>query len=442
MLASNGWETSCLAHIWTCLGTEQITYDDFINKELILFSMADNMRSIPSVMDGFKPGQRKVLYTCFRRNLKKDVKVVELSGSVSGLTAYSYGDVSLQQTIVGMAQNFVGSNNINTLEPSGNFGSRLQGGQDAASARYIYTRLSPFARRIFHQADEALLTYNTDDGKTIEPEMYVPIVPMILINGADGIGTGWSTSIPNYKPEDIIDNLIRRMDGDSKDAMLPMTPWFRGWTGEVEPLGEERFKFSGTVADSGDNEVEITELPVRLWTQDFKDRLEEILKAEKVPSFIKDYTEYNTPAKVHFIIKMEEKKMKECADKLDELFKLTKTMATTNLVAFDAQGRIHKYATPLDIMEEFYQVRLRFYQKRKQYLLNEMRKELERLTNQARFVKMIIDGKLIVSKKKKAALVAELHKLGFTRFPKVTDAKNRVSSRRSWEEDNEKRGVR
>lgn len=401
---------------------EQITYDDFVNKELILFSMADNMRSIPSVVDGFKPGQRKVLYTCFRRNLKKDIKVVELAGSVSGLTAYSYGEASLQQTIIGLAQNFVGSNNINCLEPSGNFGSRLQGGQDAASARYVYTRLSPFARRIFHQSDEALLTYNLDDGKTIEPEVYAPIVPMILINGADGIGTGWSTSIPNYKPEDVIKNLKLRMDGTSKSDMEEMMPWFRGWTGQVEKLAEDRYKFTGTIAQTGDNEVEVTELPVRLWTQDFKERLEEVIKAEKVPSFIKDYTEYNTPTKVHFIIKMEEKKMQENIGKLEELFKLSKTMATSNLVAFDAQGRIHKYASPLDIMEEFYQHRLRMYQRRKQHMLDVLRRDLDKFTNQARFVKMIIDGKLIVSKKKKAVLVAELQKLGFTRFPKVVSA--------------------
>lgn len=404
-------------------GTDKITYDDFINKELILFSMADNQRSIPSVVDGFKPGQRKVLYTCFRRNLKKDVKVVELAGSVSGLTAYAYGETSLQQTIVGLAQNFVGSNNMNVLEPSGNFGSRLQGGQDAASARYIYTRLSPFARHIFHQTDEALLSYNTDDGKTIEPEMYCPVVPMILINGADGIGTGWSTSIPNYKPEDVIENIKRRMNGDSKDCMEAMTPWFRGWTGEIEHLGDDRFKFTGTIAESGENEVEITELPVRLWTQDFKERLEEIIKAEKSLSFIKDYTEYNTPSKVHFIIKLDKDKMTENLSKLEELFKLSKTMATTNLVAFDGQGRLHKYATPLDIMEEFYQIRLRMYQRRKQYMLSELQKDLLKMSNQARFIKMIIDGRLVVSKKKKAALVAELQKLGFDRFPKIADAR-------------------
>lgn len=418
-------------------GKEKISYDDFINKELILFSMADNYRSIPSLVDGFKPTQRKVLYTAFRRNLRKDIKVVELAGSVSGLTAYSYGEASMQQTIVGLAQNFVGSNNINCLEPSGNFGSRLQGGNDAASARYIYTRLSPFARRIFHASDEPLLTYNTDDGKTIEPETYVPIVPMILINGADGIGTGWSTSIPNYNPEEVIENLKRRMRGSSKEDMQPMIPWFRGWNGQVEDVGQNRFKFTGIIRESGDNEVEITELPVRLWTQDFKDRLEEIIKAEKTPSFIKDYTEYNTPEKVHFIVKMEDKYMKVALDKgLEEQFKLSKTMATTNLVAFDSQGRIHKYETPMDMMEEFYHIRLSYYEKRKQYLLNEMQKELDKLSNQSRFVKMIIDGKLVVSRKKKAVLVQELRKLNFKPIPKVIEAKKQGEFEEAME-DNE-----
>nr|POE53574.1 dna topoisomerase 2 [Quercus suber] len=418
-------------------GTDEITYDDFINKELILFSMVDNMRSIPSVIDGLKPGQRKVLYTCFRRNLKKDVKVVELAGSVSGLTAYAYGETSLQQTIVALAHNFVGSNNINCLEPSGNFGSRLQGGSDAASARYIYTRLSPFARRIFHQTDEALLTYNTDDGKTIEPETYIPIVPMILVNGADGIGTGWSTYVPTYNPVDIIENLKRRMEGDSIDAMEPMTPWFRGWTGEIERTRDDQFKTSGTVRVISDNEVEITELPVRVWTQDFKDRLEEVIKAEKVPSFIKDYTEYNTPSKVHFVVKLEDKGLADNMAKLMDLLKLSKTFATSNLVAFDAQGRIHKYQSPLEIMDAFYHVRLQMYQKRKQYMLNELQRELEKFTNQARFVKLIIDGKLVVSKKKKSVLVTELHKLGFTRFPKVADAKKEGEFEAVVEEENE-----
>jgi DNA topoisomerase II len=344
-------------------GIDKITYTDFINKELILFSMADNMRSIPSVVDGLKPGQRKVLYTCFRKNLRKDMKVVELAGLVSGLTAYQHGETSLQQTIVGLAQTFVGSNNVNCLEPSGTFGSRLQGGSDAASARYIYTRLSPFARRIFSSLDEPLLTYNTDDHKEIEPEIYVPIIPMVLVNGADGIGTGWSSSIPNYNPEDIVDNL-RRLLRD--EEMVPMTPWFRGWTGEIKQTAPDKYRSSGTIKQISDTEVEITELPIRVWTQDFKDKLEEIIKADKMPSFIKDYVDYNTHVKVHFVVQMEEKHMKNALEEgLEEKFKLSKSIATSNLVAFDPEGRIHKYASVEDIMREFYQIRLRFYQKRK-----------------------------------------------------------------------------
>ncbi|KAH3949666.1 DNA topoisomerase [Parastagonospora nodorum] len=419
------------------LTTPEISYDDFVNKEFILFSIADNLRSIPSVMDGLKPGQRKVLYTCFRRNIKKDVKVVELAGSVSGSTDYAHGEASMQGTIVGLAQNFVGSNNINYLEPSGNFGSRLRGGADAASARYIYTRLSPFARRLFHAHDDALLKYGESDGHKIEPEMFIPVLPTILVNGSSGIGTGWSSEIPNFNPMDIIDNIrIRLQDGASKEDMKPMTPWYKGFTGTTETLAADRFQFTGTIRQTGENELEVTELPVRYWTQDFKEKLEDIIKAEKTPAFIKDYIDYNTPDRVHFIIKMEDKHMLNAVQKgLEETFKLYSKQSTSNLVAFDAQGRIHKYASVLDIMEEFYHVRLRYYEKRKQHQLEVMEKELSRMNNQARFIQMIIEGKLVVSKKKKAFLVAELRKLNFTPFSKAEDAKKAGETEDVQEED-------
>ncbi len=398
----------------------KVSYTDFVNKELILFSMADNMRSIPSVVDGLKPGQRKVLFTCFKRNVKKDMKVVELAGCVSGLTAYQHGDASLQGTIVGLAQTFVGSNNLNCLEPSGNFGSRLQGGSDCASARYIYTRLSPFARRVFHTADEALLTYNKDDEKTIEPEVFVPVVPLILINGADGIGTGWSSSIPNYNPEDVVKNLKLMMAGEPMNEMIP---WFRDFKGTVTRMGPDRYKFSGIARQTSDNEVEITELPIRMWTQDFKDKIVEIIKAEKTPSFIKDYDDYNTHKDVHFVIKMEDKHIKLALEEgLEEKFKLTKSLATTNLVAFDAEGRITKYAGVEDMMKEFFNIRIKFYEKRKAHLLSEMHCDLEKYTNQARFIQMVVDGKLIVSKKKKMVLVQELKEKSFKPLPKVADS--------------------
>jgi DNA topoisomerase II len=413
--------------------TKNISYTDFVNKELILFSMADNIRSIPSVVDGLKPGQRKVMFACFKRNLKKDMKVAELAGLVGGMTAYHHGETSLQSTIVGLAQTFVGSNNVNLLEPSGQFGTRNQGGSDSASARYIFTRLSPFARKLFHQADEPLLTYNYDDDKKIEPEVYVPVVPMILVNGADGIGTGWSSSIPNYNPEDIVANLKRRMAGEE---WQPMKPWFRGFKGEVTETAPDRFQFSGIIHQTAPTEVEITELPIRTWTQDFKDKLEDIIKADKVPSFIKDYKDYNTHDSVHFIIQMDEKHMNAAlSEGLIEKFKLTRSVATSNLVAFDPEGRITKYANVEAIMDEFFSYRLQLYAKRKEWLLQEMQKELRRFTNQARFIQMIIDGKLNISKKKKAVLIAELQSLGFDAFPKTSDAAKQGETEAVVEED-------
>lgn len=223
-----------------------------------------------------------------------------------------------------------------------------------------------------------------------------------------------------------------------------MTPWFRDFKGSVVQIAPDRYKFSGIIKQTGDNEIEITELPIRLWTQDFKSRLVEIIKAEKTPSFIKDYDDYNTHTDVHFVIKMEEKHMKAALEEgLEEKFKLSKSIATSNLVAFDAEGRISKYASVEDILKEFYTVRIKFYEKRKVSLgqagrwvrtsimlilscqalmLSEMHRDLDRYTNQARFVQMIIDGKLVVSKKRKQVLVQELQEKGFKAFPKILDA--------------------
>lgn len=358
--------------------TKTITYGDFVNKELILFSMADNMRSIPSVLDGFKPGQRKVIYACFKRNLVNDKKVVELAGYVSEQTAYHHGEQSLQQTIIGLAQDFVGSNNVNCLEPSGNFGSRLAGGSDAASPRYTFTRLSPFARKVFSPMDEPNLDYQYDDGNRIEPTVYSPVIPMVLVNGADGIGTGWSTNIPNYHPVDIIKNLKRRMgrldpEDPEEKAFETMIPWFRGWKGTPEAAGSDRYKFDGVakVDEQNPNEVLISELPIRVWTDDFKARLEKIISGVDGPSWIKDYKEFNDHKTVHFEIAVDEKFMgKVMADGILERFKLQKQVATSNLVAFDSNGQIRKYTKVEEILEEYYIHRMKMYTLRKVKYIN------------------------------------------------------------------------
>ncbi|OLL26098.1 DNA topoisomerase 2 [Neolecta irregularis DAH-3] len=403
---------------------EKIPISDFINKELILFSMADNIRSIPSVVDGLKPGQRKVIYGLFLKNLRGEIKVAQLGGYVGEKTQYHHGEQSLNMTIIGLAQSFVGSNNVNLLLPNGQFGTRLQGGKDAASARYIFTNLSPLARKLYIQTDNPLLNWLVEEGEQIEPEWYMPILPMVLVNGSEGIGTGWSSSIPNYNPEDIIINLRRLMNGEE---VLLMDPWYRGFRGTIEKKDDKQgtYKVTGTIRQVDDTNVEITELPVRYWSQTMKEFLEAgIAGTDKQPAFIKDYNDNNTDTAVQFTVRLTEQGMADALrEGLETKFKLTATINTSNMVAFDSQGRLKKYANPEQILIEFYHLRLQFYQKRKDHLADELGKQLDRLSNQVRFIKMIISKELVVSNRKKAEIVTELRERKFTSFPKKKQAK-------------------
>ncbi|KAJ3340537.1 DNA topoisomerase 2 [Gonapodya sp. JEL0774] len=390
----------------------EIRLPDFINKELILFSV---------VVDGLKPGHRKIIFASFKRNLKGEIKVAQLVGYVAEHSAYHHGEASLGGTIVGLAQDFVGSNNISLMEPIGQFGTRAQGGKDAASTRYIFTSLSPVTRKIFHPADDALLNYLVDDGQSIEPEWYMPIIPMVLVNGSDGIGTGWSTLIPNYNPAEIVENIRRRM---RDEEMMPMSPWYRGYRGTIErsDVGKEKdkWKVTGVIRKISDTTVEITELPIKTWTQTYKEQLESWLQgSEKQPAWIKDYKEYHTDVDVRFEVTLSPEEMEKAeAEGLEKKFKLV-----GNMVCFDASGRIKKYESPMEIINDFYDLRLDFYGKRKGHLRDVLEREQDRLENKVRFLIEIIEGKLVVSNRKKAVLLEELRKRKYTPFPKATAKK-------------------
>ncbi|TBU56240.1 type II DNA topoisomerase [Dichomitus squalens] len=412
----------------------EIPLSEFINRELILFSMADNIRSIPSVADGLKPGQRKVIWSCFKRNLKKEIKVAQLVGYVSEVSAYHHGEASLMATIINLAQDFVGSNNINLLMPNGQFGTRDQGGKDHAAARYIFTELAPIVRTLMHPADDAILTYQQDDGRQVEPEWYMPIVPMVLVNGAEGIGTGWSTTIPAYNPEDIVANIRRLMNNEEQE---PMLPWWRGFSGTVKKVGDNKYDVIGTCTKLDDTTVEITELPIHRWTQNFKAELEAMI-GEKGDGSVKDYEEHHNNMNVHFIVTMSAKGMEEAEKQgFHEYFKLTTKINTSNMVCFDFDGKIKKYNAPEEIIEDFYPKRLAYYQKRKDYLVNELEVQLDKLNNQARFVKMIIDRELSVSNRRKADIVQDLRNKQFRPFPKVAKAKAAGETEDVVEEEDE-----
>ncbi|XP_058196759.1 DNA topoisomerase 2-like isoform X1 [Rhododendron vialii] len=399
---------------------KHIRYRDFVNKELILFSMADLQRSIPSVVDGLKPGQRKILFCSFKRNFFKEAKVAQFSGYVSEHSAYHHGEQSLASTIVGMAQDYVGSNNINLLQPNGQFGTRHQGGKDHASARYIYTCLSPFTRVLFPKNDDLLLNYLNDDGQSIEPTWYMPIIPMVLVNGAEGIGTGWSTYIPNYNPRNIISNVRKMLDGK---PMEPMDPWYRGFRGTIEKTTQKgsgaSYTVTGIIEEVNKTIVRITELPVRKSTEEYKQFLDSIMKtsSKKNELFIKDFKEYNDDTNVDFEISLSEKTLSAAKEEgLAKKFKLTTTISTSNMHLFDPKGVLKKYETPEEILEEFFHLRLEFYGKRKEVLLNVLQSELLKLENKVRFIEGVVDGDIIVTNRKRADLFFELKQKGFAQF--------------------------
>jgi DNA topoisomerase-2 len=256
---------------------ETVSYDEFIHKELIHFSKYDCDRSIPNLMDGLKISLRKILFAAFKKNLTSEIKVAQFSGYVSEHSGYHHGEASLNAAIVGMGQNFVGSNNINLLVPSGQFGTRLQGGKDSASERYIFTYLNPITRKIFPGMDDAILKYLNDDGLMVEPIYYAPIIPMILVNGAKGIGTGFSTDVLPYNPNDIISYLCSKLQGNNDHANQEFVPYYEGFQGTVAKISDSKYVIKGSYQLLGNDKIVITELPVGYWTDDFKSHLESLL---------------------------------------------------------------------------------------------------------------------------------------------------------------------
>ncbi|CAH0478764.1 unnamed protein product [Peronospora belbahrii] len=414
-------------------------YTEFVNKELILFSMADNIRSIPSVLDGFKPSQRKVLFCCFKRNLRSELKVAQLAGYVSEHSAYHHGEQSLQGCIVNMAQDFVGSNNIHLLSPIGQFGTRLMGGKDAASSRYIFTNLEQLTRRIYDPLDNDVLKYLDEDGQSIEPEWYIPVIPMVLVNGSDGIGTGWSSSVPNYNPLDIIKSLRKMINGQE---VTPLVPWYRGFTGHIVEKNNSRGTDTGNYIVQGlyevidDSTLVISELPVKLWTQTYKQFLEGLLEA----GTIKDFKENHTDVKVLFTITMEPKVLSDISKApggIVKKFKLESSLSTSNMHLFDGNGHIKKYDSPKEILEEFYSVRLEYYVRRKKSMLEKLQDQIKLLSNKARFILSVVDGKLIVNNRKKQELLEELIAQGYDQIvPKSRKKGDDEDSDESMEEEN------
>ena len=406
-----------------------VSYTDFINKELIHFSKYDCERSIPNLMDGLKISLRKILYSAFKKNLTSEIKVAQFSGYVSEQSGYHHGEASLNAAIVGMAQDFVGSNNINLLLPNGQFGTRLQGGKDSASERYIFTQLSPLTRLIYRKEDDPILEYLEDDGFPVEPRFYVPIIPMILVNGGKGIGTGFSTDILSYDPLMLVEYIENLLKLENKDETF--TPFYKDFQGTCVPLEGKKYIIKGKYTKSASNKIRVEELPIGHWTEDFKQHIENLMegdKTKKTKGIVKDYNDMSTDKKVDVEIIFNEpidESMDSCGmyNKLEKTLKLYSTQSTNNMHLFNHEEKLSKYSEVEDILNAYVPVRLDYYQKRKDYQIESLEKELKLLSNKAKYIDENLKGTIDLRNKKKDIIIKMLQDKSYDKLDDDNDYK-------------------
>ena len=398
----------------------------YLNQELIKYSLEDCKRSIPSLFDGLKVSQRKILFSVFKKNLTpqgKSLKVAQLAGYCAEHSNYHHGEQCLHETIIKMCHDFPGSNNIPYFEKDGQFGSRLYGGKDAANARYIFTKLTPLTRLLFPSDDDCLLSYTLDDGLQVEPDFYVPILPLILINGCTaGIGTGWSCSIPCFHPKDVLSLVRSKLKNE--EVSFDITPFYHYFNGEIIKISDQRFQSKGIfskISHGKQQKYVISELPIGVWTDRYKDELETLQENKRIKSF----RNYSTTEKVHF-------EFQDGPQPLSinhETLKLNTSLLLSNMVLFTVDDKILKFENIEDIFSTYFQVRLDLYEKRKQNLLRVLQEELCVLENKRKFISFVLQRKIQLETMREDELEAFLVRSNFQKMETSFDYLLRIPIR-------------
>lgn len=407
-------EEGNLTEIETEIIEGEQTLTHFINNKLVLYHIESTTRALPDIIDGMKEGQRKILFTSLKTKLFKDsIKVVQLGGRVLENACYHHGESSLFDTITKMAQGFVGARNIPLFVNDGQFGSRIDMGEDHAAPRYVLTKLEEIVKSIFVEEDNKLLECVIDEGIKVEPCNYCPIVPMVLINGVAGIGTGFSTDIPSFNPEDLIEWIetwISNKEGEEQYEYPKLVPWWRGYNGEIKMKDENTYETKGVVNVDSKGFYHVTELPIKMATSTFKEILEKMSQDKQIQNF----DEYNTANTVNFIVKPSKNNFDP------ELLKskLVSTGKLTNMV-FMVNGAPKKFDTLVEILEYFCEYRYDMYQTRKDHMLKNLNRELKISKNKLKFIKeIIIDKTLEIYNREEKDLYNDLVK---KKYDKIID---------------------
>ena len=392
------------------------TINNFFNEDYITFASYDNNRKIPSICDGLKISQRKVLYTIFKNNIdseSKEIKVEQLSAKASEQTSYLHGANSLNGVAVGLATKYVGSNNINILEPDGNFGTRFI--KEASASRYIYTYLSQIAKYIFNKEDESILESQHFEGQQIEPKVYYPIIPLVLVNGTDGVSVGFSSNIAPRNVLDVIKWLEYKLNNKQKNIKL--LPYYKNFKGTIQECEvKNKYIISGTFIKNNTSKLTITELPIKYNLKSYT----KILDLLQDKDIIKNYKDLSDNDNFNFEINVKREFLLNNDDEaLLSIFKLRETI-TDNFVLLDSNNKIKEYDNIYEILEEFYKVRLNIYNKRKQYKISKLEEEISINENKKRFIDYVLNSKISI----KTTISELIKQLELYKFIKINNNYN------------------
>ena len=373
------------------------TISEFLSSEYKEFAMyVIEGRAIPSVIDGFKPTQRKIIHISnqtWKTGSEKTLKVFQLSGKVASDCYYHHGDASLSNAIITMAQRF--KNNAPLLEEDGQFGS-LRSPQ-AGAPRYIGTKLSENFKLIYK--DFELLEYKEEEGESIEPKYFLPIVPAVLLNGSSGIAVGFASNVLNRDIKSIIDACVKVLGGKEPGEVKPS---LNGFNGEFiqDKENNKRWIIRGKYDKVNTTTVKITELPPSMTYEKYEDILDKLVDDKVIVTYddnCKDNIDYTIKFTRSDLEKLDE-------EKLIKLLKLEES-STEIFSTLDEFGKLMIFENTSDIIKYFVDFRLKYYHKRKQFLLDKLNRELKILSNRGRFIKAIIDGKLKVNNVSKAIII-------------------------------------
>lgn len=379
---------------------EQVKYvsiQRFLNEDLIHFSWLSVCRALPACEDGLTPAARKCVWTFLKRNIVKDKKVCILQTYVDEDTNYHHGPDSLGQTIIRLAQTFVGAQNANLFYPSGQFGTRLDGGDKTVGAtRYIFSHLASLTRTLFCAEDDALLQLQDDEGKTVEPVFMAPVIPLLLVNGAKQVGTGYACKVPCFRPEDLIAALERKL---AQQPWQPLQPWYHKFTGtfsKVSPRGD--FVSRGVVKAVSTRVWHITELPVRVWREKYKETLVKLLDDGVLESFHEKHRKETICFEVT---------LKADPDSTFDPYKVFKLQNrfVANLAVFTTHAgekRVRTFDTVEELFEHWFAFRLPLYELRRQHLVQQLEQQIPFLQSKVEFIRVIVGGQLSLGRKHQA----------------------------------------